>query len=173
MLTGKQVNIISLAHKHLESLRAIRTDPKTYMFLGNIAPINEAMQLDWFNKISLDPTCFYLAIVTKKGQFAGIIRADEWDKINRSIRIGIDIVPKYRRLGFAYEAYQLLIKYIFHQLGLNRIWLLVLENNLPALALYKKLGFKKEGRQRQAIFRNNQFYDYLMLSLLAKQYKQP
>jgi diamine N-acetyltransferase len=54
---------------------------------------------------------------------------------------------------------------------MNRLWLLVLENNEPAKNLYKKMGFVNEGVQRQAIFKEGQYHDYIMMSLLRGEYE--
>ena len=54
---------------------------------------------------------------------------------------------------------------------MNRLWLLVLENNEPAKNLYKKMGFVNECVQRQAIFKEGQYHDYIMMSLLRGEYE--
>jgi RimJ/RimL family protein N-acetyltransferase len=43
---------------------------------------------------------------------------------------------------------------------------MVLSFNDIALDLYMKMGFIEEGVQRQAIYRNGQYIDYIMMSLL-------
>jgi RimJ/RimL family protein N-acetyltransferase len=55
---------------------------------------------------------------------------------------------------------------------MNRLWLLVLENNKVALSLYRKAGFVEEGRQRKAIFRDGRYLDYLMMSILRSEYEK-
>lgn len=172
MLKGKRITIKPLERKHLEELRKLRNDSETSLYLTSIIPINEHMQEEWFQRICLDGSKMYLAIENQKREFIGIVRCDEWDKINRSIRIGLDIVSKFRRQGYAMEAYNLLLNFLFHHLGLNRVWLLVVDYNKAAIELYEKLGFKIEGRQKEAIFRNNQFNDYIMMSLLKKDYEE-
>lgn len=172
MLTGKKICLIVLEKKHLESLRQLRNEESTNKYLTYILPINEVAQMDWFEKTSKDPTKLYMAIENKNGDFIGIVRADEWDKINRSIRIGVDIVKKYRQKGYATETYFLLFKFLFENIGINRVWLEVAEYNTIALSLYKKLGFIKEGILRETLFRENKFYNYIVMSLLKKDYEK-
>lgn len=172
MIKGKRIILKSLEKKHLDKLRVLRNDRETNYYLTSVIPINEEMQEDWFKRISLDPTKIYMAIEGMKGEFIGLVRNDEWDKINRSIRIGIDIAPEYRRQGYASEAYDLLFEFYFNNLGINRIWLLVVVYNKAAISLYEKLGFKIEGKQRQAIYRNNKFNDYIMMSILKNEYEK-
>ena len=54
---------------------------------------------------------------------------------------------------------------------MNRLWLSVLEYNLRAINLYKKIGFTQEGVSREAIFKNGKFENYVMMSLLKSDEK--
>jgi len=59
--------------------------------------------------------------------------------------------------------------YGFDMLNLNRVHLTVLANNERAVALYRRLGFKEEGCLRQAQFKNGQYLDVLVMSLLREE----
>ena len=54
--------------------------------------------------------------------------------------------------------------------GVHRIGVRVEEGNERALALYRRLGFKAEGRLRQAAFREGRHADVLLFSLLAEEW---
>jgi RimJ/RimL family protein N-acetyltransferase len=56
--------------------------------------------------------------------------------------------------GYASEATKTVIEYCFKQEGLRKIVLGVVEDNLPAVNLYKKLGFVTEG-----IYKDHGKYD--------------
>jgi len=172
MIKGKNVNIKILEKRHLEKLRLMRNDPEINIFLTSVIPITEYMQEEWFKRLGLDSSKMYFSIENKRGAFMGIVRCDEWDKINQSIRIGIDIFPAYQRRGLATETYNFFVKHLFEDLGIHRVWLLVVAFNKPAIQLYKKLGFKVEGTQREAIFRNNKFNDHIMMSVLRNTYEK-
>lgn len=53
--------------------------------------------------------------------------------------IGIALKARYRGRGFGTEVMHWLITYGFRELGLRRISLTVLEDNIPALRMYKKM----------------------------------
>lgn len=163
------IKIIPLEEKHLEPLRLLRNDPETSYYLTSVMPINPVAQQAWFHALSLDSSKMYLSILLTDNTFVGLVRCDEWDKINQSIRIGVDIVSTYRRKGLATQAYELLFDFLFHQLHIHRIWLLVADYNTNAIALYKKLGFVVEGRQRDMIYRNGSYHDYIMMSILKNE----
>lgn len=182
MIETKRLKIVLLEEKHLEPLRKMRNDPTTNHWLTDITPISEEAQKEWFKKLQLDKLRMYLAIEVLKSPryisalgewfFCGILRSDEWDRANKSVRIGIDIAKEHRGQGYGTEAFKAFIDYLFKQQGIHRIWFLVAEENKIAQKLYKKLGFKEEGRQREALFRDGKYHDYVMMSILEKEWKK-
>jgi len=62
-----------------------------------------------------------------------------------------------------------MIQYGFNELNLNRIQLSVLESNQIAVNLYKKLGFRYEGKLRQAQFKNGHYHDVIIMSILREE----
>ncbi len=63
------------------------------------------------------------------------------------------------------------IKYGFEKLNLNRIMLTVSEPNIGGIRAYEKAGFKFEGRLRQACFREGNYHDKIMMSLLRDEWE--
>ncbi len=172
MIQGQRVVIRILEEPDLENVRKLRNDPTVNEFLTTNIPINEEAQKQWFRQLSLDGSRAYYVIDDLQKNFVGMVRTDQWDKINRSIRVGIDIVSSQRRKGFASEAYRVFLRYLFESLDMNRVWLEVLDYNSIALHLYQKLGFVKEGIMRQAVFRRGKYNDYVIMSLLKTEYEK-
>ncbi|HHZ7415102.1 GNAT family protein [Enterococcus faecalis] len=48
----------------------------------------------------------------------------------------------------------LICKFAFYELGLHKIRLAVNSNNQKAIHVYEKVGFKKEGIDREALFQD-------------------
>ena len=69
--------------------------------------------------------------------------------------------------GFAIDMMQTTLEACFDSWGVRRIGVRVEEGNERALALYRRLGFKEEGRLRQAAFRAGRHADVLLFSLLS------
>jgi len=171
MLKTKRLTLSPVAKEDLSFFLETRNDPETSYFLTTMVPINEYMQDDWFRALCLDNSRMYFTIQLHDSTRIGLVRCDEWDKINQSIRIGIDIAPAFRRNGYAKEAYEALLPYLFNHMHLHRIWLLVAGYNTVAQALYTALGFQEEGMQKEAIFRDGKYYNYHMMSLLKSSYE--
>jgi len=62
------------------------------------------------------------------------------------------------------------IEYGFDELNLNRIQLSVLSSNERAIRLYNGVGFREEGRLRQAQYKHGQYLDVLLMGLLREEY---
>jgi RimJ/RimL family protein N-acetyltransferase len=162
----------------LENLRRLRNDSSTWVHLTDPNLISPSMQQFWFKRIceSTDIKAFSvfennLASPTiQEGDFLGFIRMDQIDSVNRSARIGCDIVPEKRGKGYGKKIYEALLKYFFDDCNFNRLWLCVLDTNLIARCLYMKIGFKEEGKYRQAVWRDGKWHDYIIMSILRDEY---
>jgi RimJ/RimL family protein N-acetyltransferase len=77
-----------------------------------------------------------------------------------------------RHEGLGTEAIRLLLDYAFAERGLNRVGLSVFDFNEPARAAYEKLGFREEGRLRQALRRGDEFHDAILMSILADEWRR-
>ncbi|MGI8909078.1 MAG: GNAT family N-acetyltransferase, partial [Rubrobacteraceae bacterium] len=62
--------------------------------------------------------------------------------------------------------------YGFERLGLHRIGLSVFEFNAMAISAYERLGFREEGRMRQAIKRDHAFHDAILMSILRSEWQR-
>jgi len=51
----------------------------------------------------------------------------------------------------------LLLDFAFSERGFNRIWALILENNIASRRMFEKCGYKTEGVLRQSIYKNGKF----------------
>lgn len=172
MFAHNEVRIRPVKEKDLENLLELRHFPQVWKNLGFIEMLNIENQKSWLKKVSIDTKQKYYILNSKEIDFLGLVRTDEIDYINKSIRVGGDIHPKHQGKGYGTKMYSLLKKYCFDYLNMNRIWLLVLETNKIARHLYRKSGFIDEGRQRQAIYRDGKYKDYLMMSILRKEYEK-
>jgi len=158
-----KIEIIPVEERHLETLRIERNKDDVRMNFSNCRLLSQAEQKDWYVKVSSDKTRKYFA-VENGGKFAGSIWFDEWDFVNRSCRVGLFIIAKYRNKGIGYKALREFLSHLSNSLGIHRVWLLVMVENTPAISLYRRLGFKEEGTQKDAIYRNQTWHNYLMMA---------
>lgn len=155
----------------LGAIAELRNDYSTWTFLTDPRPIYPAAQKEWFAGLSALKGKLYFVAYDRVNAFIGLVRMDEQDTMNASIRVGADVVPGLRGRGYGRKIYEAIKKYCFDYLNIHRVWLLVLETNKHAQRLYKKQGFRVEGKQREAIFRDGKYLDYVMMSILEDEYR--
>ncbi|WP_124727911.1 GNAT family N-acetyltransferase [Staphylospora marina] len=120
-----------------------------------------------------DPTQVLLLIALKENdEVIGDIALQDIHPINRSANIRIMIASeKHQGKGYGTEAMKLMLEYGFGILNLHRIELNVFPFNPRAIHVYEKLGFKKEGVQREVLFYNHAWHDSVLMSMLAHEYR--
>jgi diamine N-acetyltransferase len=155
----------------LESIRALRNDPSTWVHLTDPHLITSEGQRRWFAGLAARDDRMYFVVSDAKHAFIGIVRMDEYHRLHRSIRVGADVLPALRGQGYGKKIYAAIKKYCFDVLNLHRVWLAVLDTNERALRLYLSQGFQIEGRYRQAIFRDGKYVDYVLMSILEEEYR--
>jgi RimJ/RimL family protein N-acetyltransferase len=73
--------------------------------------------------------------------------------------------------GFGSDATRIMVDYAFDSLNLNRIQLHVCAENAPAIKIYQKVGFVKEGVLRQAMYRNGSYCDFWVMGILKEDWQ--
>lgn len=65
----------------------------------------------------------------------------------------------------------LLLNMVFNEMNAHRLWLDVMDDNIRAQHVYRKIGFVEEGRMREAVNRNGEWRDLLIFSMLKRELK--
>lgn len=93
------------------------------------------------------------------------------DQYNRSAHIGMALIPAARGRGLATEVLELLARYAFRVLGLNRLAIETLADNEPMIRTALAAGYTREGTLRQAGWVNGQLCDEAIFGLLAAEWQ--
>ena len=72
--------------------------------------------------------------------------------------------------GIMTEALDAMLKFGFEDYGLNRIVAKVIIGNVRSIKVMQKLGFVQEGILRESLYKNGQYHDLLVFSLLKSEY---
>lgn len=102
----------------------------------------------------------------------GFVDLSGVDWVARNCWVGIGIGEReFWGKGYGTEAMQLIVRFAFTQLNLNRVSLDVFEYNERAYKSYLKAGFKDEGRMRQWMQRNGERYDLIFMGILREEWE--
>lgn len=98
------------------------------------------------NEVIEDRKYKYFIITNSEGNFIGFVNFFSIDKVKKQGEMGINIGDKrYWRRGIAHTAIEVVIKYIFDSMDIDRIYIETTETNEPALRLFNKLDFRRCG----------------------------
>jgi len=128
--------------RDFESLARAMADEDTVRYLG-IKPMNRA---DAWRSMALvmghwaiRGYGFFSLEHKETGQWVG--RVGPWYPEGwPEPEVGWTISPEFLRQGYAFEAASACIEYAFNTLGWSRVIHVILEGNLPSIALARKLG---------------------------------
>lgn len=84
--------------------------------------------------------------------------------------IGIMLAKDYWGSGIAFEAQELMLHFLFMELGLRVVRLWTHSGNPRAVRLAQRSGFQIAMRQRESIFKNGELYDNLVMDLVRPEY---
>lgn len=127
----------------------------------------------WLKKTLKDKSRITYLIIVKEGRKPiGKIGLKNIDIINKRAEMEKMIGEKdFQGKGYATEAARLLLKHIFENMRLLKIYAHVLESNAVNIRLNKKTGFKVEGLFRNHFFIKNKFVNVVYMGLLREEFK--
>lgn len=128
----------------------------------------------WVEERIFDKENMSCAICLKEtNEFIGCIFLNDINYHNRTGHIPIFMgEKKYWGKGYATDARILMLHYAFYQRGLNRIWAKVIEDNVGALKMLEKTGYKKEGLLRNSSFKEGNYVNEIYLGVLKDDFEK-
>ena len=128
-------------------------------------------QKEWFAnyKKAKDKQFFTICDNAKAIGFMGLSNISKENKsADLFIAIGED---DYRGKGIGKIAMQWLLDYGFKKLKLYKIRLGVFKDNIPAVRLYRSVGFIEEGDLKDEFFHQGSYYDFLLMAIFNEKNK--
>ena len=160
-----KVELKRLDSKDLEWARLLHNDPDVLKMLTDPHVVTREEQLSWYRRLRRSRSSQRL-IAFVNNQKVGVVRVDQIDSYNKSVCVGLDIHKDHRGKGYAKLIYRAVFKEYFDTHKFNRVWLYVASYNTVARRLYKALGFLEENVQREALYKDGVYHDYIGMSIL-------
>lgn len=166
-----------LRRSDIPTINSWRADRELISRLG--APyrfINEEVDERWFNAyMDRRGNTVRCAVVDTEAPDAilGLVSLTDIDNLNRSCQLHMMIGDKNQRgKGMGTFAFNEIIRHAFDDLNLNRMEAFILADNAASLAVCSKVGFKQEGLLRQYAFKNGEYKDTVIMSILREEWKK-
>ena len=136
-------------------------------------PFTVEDQEEWYAGMRKDKNRFVFAIrVQENSLLIGSCSLSHLHWQARIAEIGIMIGNHdYHGKGFGTDTMQVLMRYGFMELNLNRIELGVNSYNPRAIHAYEKLGFRHEARVRETVFRDGEYTDSIWMAILRREWE--
>lgn len=172
-LEGQLVRLREERPEDMLPLVQLRNDLETQAWSKTLPPdYTERMYQKRFDErtFSFDRSDGRFIIEEKQsGEFAGTVLYSGLEP-RFSTSIGIMVAKKFWGTGIAADAQEVLLKFLFLELGLRVVRLFTHSGNPRAVRLAARGGFQVSMRIRQGIYKNGQLYDNLGMDLLREEY---
>jgi RimJ/RimL family protein N-acetyltransferase len=181
MIQGERIRLRRDERTDIPEFVKWLNDPEVRRYLSFMMPISMANEELWFeNMLRLPAAEQPFAIEIRKTshekeaetwQMIGNCSFMDMDHTARSAEVGLFIGDKSCwNKGYGTEVMRLLLQFGFETLNLNRIFLRVDEHNQGGIRAYHKAGFVEEGRLRQAVYRDGEYFDFLIMSVIRSEW---
>jgi RimJ/RimL family protein N-acetyltransferase len=173
-LCGNRVYLRPVEKDDLRQLYIWNNDPELRGLTGEVFPTSHASLEEFQAKGQSDVSRVWFGIVLQENDQligeAGLLRMfPAWRTADLSIIIGD---KEAWNKGYGSDGMELLLDYAFGYLNYHRIAIGVVGSNTRALRFYEKVGFKREGLQRDGYYYNHKYEDFVMMSILEDEYRE-
>jgi len=173
MLPGQKTSIRPVEEDDIDTLYQWYSDQEVNLWSSGAWPLNTLQTKDQLAVKFLDgtPDTYHYAILDENNLMIGTIGFKELNFPSRSATIYVVIGHKsYWGKGYGTDALITFARFLFTQWNFHRISLDTWDDNIRAIKAYEKVGFKIEGRQREARFVLGNYHDAVLMGLLRNEF---
>jgi len=168
LLTSKNINLRALEPEDLGFLFNVENNTLFWEVSNTATPFSKYILKQYIvnsHQDIFEAKQLRLIIENNKTPI-GIIDLFDFDPLHKRAGIGVLILEKYQKQGFANEALQTVIKYAFSVLNLHQLYANITSDNRNSIQLFKKNNFTKIGIKKDWIYTNNTYKDEILFQLI-------
>ncbi len=166
------VNFVNLTSYESEMVRRWRNTPAIREWMYNTDIITEDEHGAFISSLKNTKNRLYWLVRESGGGYAGVISLVNIRWNHRHAYLGIYANPEERKPGRGSLLLSALLDVTFDILKLHTLKLEVIESNTAAIGLYKKFGFKEEGRLKEFVFKDGKWMDVIVMGMMEKEYSR-
>lgn len=171
-ITGERVVLRPIRPSDGEHMWADTHDDEINHFTGTRTDFSREQIDAWCASRADQPDRLDLAVEDRRsGSWCGEVVINDWDPDNRTCNLRVALSAGARDRGLGTEAVRLVVDHVFDVIDdppVNRIGLEVYAFNARGLAVYEKVGFRREGVLRDVLFWNGKFHDAIVMGILRR-----
>jgi len=170
-LTGEMLVLRPLGEQDVDAILEISNDPEAQRLSGVHQTLTRGDAVRLIAGAGQHNDRLALAVRTVvRDTVVGEIVLDQIDWTTRSAWLSLEMRPAYRGRGYDTEAVVLMLELAFDEFRLHRVGVNTPAVNYRARSMYESLGFRMDGRLRDAHPDGDGWCDAVLLSLLADEF---
>jgi RimJ/RimL family protein N-acetyltransferase len=175
-IIGENIYLRKLVKKYItKKYLGWLNDRETVKYLETgRTPVSMEQLIGFYDTIKRSKKDVLFAVIDKAtDSHIGNIKLGNIDMIHRFADLGILIGEKeFQGKGFGSEAIDLTLGYAFDSLNLNKVILGTYADHSSAIKLYKKSGFRIEGKIHNLLFRDGKYHHKIIMGILQSEYSK-
>lgn len=174
-LETKRLIIRPISENDREELFYYRSDKEANKYQGWIP--ESIKDVDVFidkasQQLDVPETWFQLVLVDKIEQrIIGDIGVHFLDKANRQVEIGCTLNKGFQNKGYATEAVERVLDFLFVDLKKHRVITSIDPDNKSSIRLVERIGFRKEAHFIESLYLNGKWVDDLVYAILEREWR--
>lgn len=171
-LQGEMIVLRPLDPRDADAVYELLSDAEGRRLVGSTREYTRAQVPESIELATAADDRIVLAVTANgSDEYLGQIALEDIDPVVQSATVTLQMRPAYRGRGYGTEAIELVLGFAFDGLGLHRVGLQVVAINARATSLYENLGFRAEGRLRDAYRDGDGWCDGIVMGLLEDEYR--
>ncbi len=170
-LEGEMLRLRPVRVGDADAMWDMLSDPEARRLTGVTRKPRRAEVDAWCAAVAGSQDRVDLAVtVHGRDEYLGEIVLFGIDPVVRRADLRLSMRPAFRGRGYGTEAIELVLGMAFGGLGLHRVGLDVLSINTRAQSMYENIGFRVEGRLRDAHRDGDGYCDAVLMGLLEEEW---
>ncbi len=173
-IIGQKIILRAIEQQDLPLLKIWGNDPEIQRNLGSWHfPVSIDALKKWLENFSFNDINQRFIIDTQEHGPIGTANLVSINWKDRNAFHGMLIGDKkFRGCGYGTDTVLTIMRYAFEELGLERLDTTIIEYNTASLKLYTKCGWAEEGRKENAFFRQNRYWNNVILGITRHNWVQ-
>lgn len=169
-LETERLIICPIGMNHTSDIFEYRSDAITNKYQGWIPETTEDVEV-FIRKSAIainEPESWFQLVLEEKKlkKVIGDIGLHFFGTENQQVEIGFTLHKDFQQKGYATEAVEKVISFLFHDLKKHRIIASVDPENINSIRLLERLKFRKEAHFRKSLFWKGEWVDDVIYALL-------
>lgn len=111
-----------------------------------------------------------VCVIIYENKLVGLVGMKDTDFGNKKTEIGYWLSEAFQHKGIITKSCKAIIQYAFNELDMNRIQIKAATGNFKSQRVAERLGFQREGIERESELHTRGFVDLVVFSLLKKDF---